>query len=316
MSSNPGSGQNPERLAQRLTELEDQLRLSVYPEGGALQPQPALGRLESAARLLGSLESRCPGCGWHLLAEAATRLCNTARAHPERLPAAWGSGIERTAHCLECVLAELDDGLDVRRAAERIVPVAWSAGAEDPTAAELAQWSERLMGWEQQGLPAESDAVLRERAAMWREIRGRGDALFRAPLAGADRPRSGERLAAAGVQLGLLLTSPFQRQQLAERIQGLNVHHFFDPAGVVAWLKQEPQHAILLADNLEPSRHLERLLAQLPALPHRTPERCLLVAGALSPARPQGRRHLPTGADGVWAPPYSLDDLAALIIHS
>lgn len=316
MTDNLQSRPNPERLARRLTELEDQLRLSVGPAGGSLRAHPALGRLQSAARLLGALEDGDPGQGWSRLAKAATRFCATARTHPERLPETWEAGLERTARALERVLTRLDDGLDPERAAGEVPAEAWPAGGDDPPGAELQQWRARLADWEVEAAPAASDDVLRSRAALWREIRERGDRLFRAPLAGVARPGSGERLAAAGVQLGLLLASPFQREQLAERLRGLDVRHLSDPAEVPLWLAQEPEQAVLLADNLEPGRHLERALEQLESMPGRRPGRCLLVAGALAAARPQGRRTLPAGVDGVWEPPYGLADLTALITGS
>lgn len=313
MTATEKSRPNPEELAQRLTELEDQLRLSIWPAGGSLLAHPALGRLESAARLLGELETGDPGSGWKQLAAAASRFAATARAHPDRLPTAWGSGVERAARNLESVLAELDRGLDVRHAADRVAPAAWPAGGEDAPRSELEQWKATLAAWEQEGLPVAGDETLRNRAGLWREIRDRGDALFRAPLTRTSRPRGSEQLADAGLQLGLLLASPFQRQQLAERLADLDVLHFFDPDEMAVWLEQGPQRAVLLADNLEPSRHLERLLERLGSLPHAGLERCLLVAGALAPARPQGRRSLPAGVDGVWTPPYTLDDLNTLI---
>ena len=73
--------------------------------------------------------------------------------------------------------------------------------------------------------------------------------------------------------------SPLQaeQQQLAERLQGLDVHHFADTGEVSGWLEQGPQRPVLLADNLEPSRHLDRVLAHLQRQPHPRPERCLLV---------------------------------------
>lgn len=303
---------HPEQLARRLTELEDQLRLSRVPASGALRPHPALGRLEAAARLLGTLEADDPQSGWRSLARAVVSFCATARAHPERLPDGWSPGVEKVTRGLERVLQALDEGTRPTRAARRVPAEAWPVGGEDPRVDELKRWRDRLAAWEESAQTAPV-ATLRERTELWREIRDRADRVFRTALAADAGPGAEVPLATAGVQVALLLASPFQREQLSGRLEGLDPCHLSSPAEVLAWLEQGPARAILLADNLEPSRHLDRTLGVLRERPRLRPERCLLVAGALASRRPPGGRALPAGVDGVWEPPYELADLAALV---
>lgn len=315
MTDAPQSRPNPAQLAHRLTELEDQLRLASCPAGGSLLPHPALGRLEVAARLLGSLQAQDPDGGWEALARAAGRFCATARAHPDRLSRSWEPGLERVARSLEHALARLDEGQEAPRVAESVPARAWAVGGDDPLTTELLLLRDRLQSW-RHGAGSLPEAVLRERAALWREIRDRGDQLLLPALRTATPSSASEQMARAGVQVALLLASPFQRQQLVARLDGLEVRHLDNPAEAVGWLEQRPPRALLLADNLEPSRHLDRTCGALRERPQLRPDRCVLVAGALSAARPHGRRALPPGVDGAWEPPYALEDLAALVARA
>jgi len=104
----------------------------------------------------------------------------------------------------------------------------------------------------------------------------------------------------------LLLSSSFQRDQISARLEAAAPYLARSPEEVREWLLDGPADSIVLADNLEPDRHLDALLERLSVEPDLRPERCLHVAGALGGG---SRRVRAPGIDGIWSPPYSLEDL-------
>ncbi len=100
----------PAALAAHMAELDHQLRHVSSPGQGCLSPHPALGRIDIACRLLGSLgDADSPG-PWSALREAAARLCEAAALHPDRVPADWGPQWTAWAETLEDFLDDLDAG--------------------------------------------------------------------------------------------------------------------------------------------------------------------------------------------------------------
>ena len=166
-------------------------------------------------------------------------------------------------------------------------------------------------------LPPAGSREAEQLARRWADIRALGDRRF--PMA-EDMPRSPALRRTVPAPAGarnagrilLLCDISLRSGELFGRLgaAGYGVEICGEPRAVLERLAGRDPPRILICDNLEPSRHLQRLAALLETWEGFVP-RIILATGGSRRSMEQLARRL--GARGVWAPPYRVESLQELI---
>lgn len=275
---------HPDRLAVVLTELVTRLRLSFSPFPARLVVSLVPQRLATAGRLLVLAGSRQKNERFLPLSRALEEFHQWSAANPGRCPRSLDRPLESLAEFLESLLVEIDQGTAVGE-----------VGADSRWLRLLAEFSPQH---DSAGEIADPGGVL--------------DRLFRRPVLPAAPPAVAElTIRGQRVEFGLLLDSHFQRDEVADRIQsaGSPARLLAEPSAAAEWIERKSGSAVLLGDNREPTRNLERVLTLLSSAPPRPRRACVLVCGSPVNGMDPGRRAEVLGAVGAWASPHRLEDL-------
>jgi CheY-like chemotaxis protein len=166
-------------------------------------------------------------------------------------------------------------------------------------------------------LPPAGSREAEQLARRWADIRALGDRCFPA-AEGAPRspaPRGTAPAPAGSRNAGrilLLCDISLRSGELFARLgaAGYSVEICGEPGAVLERLAGNDPPRILICDNLEPSRHLQRLAALLETWEGFVPRVVLATGGSQRSMERLARR---LGARGVWAPPYRVESLQELI---
>ena len=310
------------RLAEILTELLTRLRLSSSLDSGRLVLPPFLTRLETASRLLAHAGTRENYPGFQRLGSVLPEFISFVEENPGRYPLELDRPLEILADHLETLLAEIDKGESTASVGEdsrwgEIHSRFESAGTAPAVMEDLEQALDR---WETgDGSAGRVPWDAEELRRRWASLRRRGDRLFEKPILTAP-PVSEGLLTIQGQNAvcGLLLDSPFQRDQLLQKIRltGSRAVVLDCPEQAVELALEGSLGLVLLGDNLEPTRNLEKILAVLRTERLGTPESptcCILVSGSRPGCDERNRRAVALGAAGNWAPPFETTDLQKIL---
>lgn len=303
------------RLADHMAELTHQLRHFAADAPESSCAPVVLARLSVAARLWSTLGQT----------EGQTDLM-TFTARLDELVAAWKDldaqgpvdllpALDRLADWLEDLLKRLDEGEVV---ADLATDPGWAlilatfCDAQTPLAI-LNDLEDRLRVWAGRWCDADMSSsdehLLHER---WLTLRAYADALL---SPSATQTEDLVSVDPSVVTIILLVDSPMRRDQLRQKLQGLeaNIEIARDPVQALELWRQLGARAVL-SDNLEPTNHLLRLrelvstdadtsgIAADPTV--------ILVAGTArwGTERDQ-KRARKLGARGVWFEPYAASEL-------
>ncbi len=150
----------------------------------------------------------------------------------------------------------------------------------------------------------------------WMALRSQGDRMFEKPVL-AFSSGSGQLLTFQGriAVCGLLLDSSFQRDQLLDKIRqsGGKVEVLAGPGQALELIEKGHDSLVLLGDNLEPTRNLEKILAALPTRSSVSSICCVLVSGSRMSLDESQKRADSLGAAGAWVPPFELANLQRIL---
>jgi hypothetical protein len=319
MTETSSQNSHPARLAESLTELVTRLRLSSLPPSGRLVLPTYPQRLAIAGRLLVHAGARAQDERFIPLSQVLETFNDWVAEEPARCPRRLDRSFEILVEFLESLLVEIDAGGTVATAGsdQRWEVVRAEFGGQGSSRSVIADLARIMDRWEaspgRQGPDAAAEALHRS----WTLLRRRGDALFQEPIlpvaASHDSVLSVQGRAAI---FGLLLDSPFQRDEILGKIQGAGSRALVlnGPAEAAKMIETQTETLVLLGDNLEPSRNLERVLSLLPSVWPGEPRRCVLVCGSLAGRIDPQRRAEALGAVGAWAPPHQLEDLRRVLV--
>jgi CheY-like chemotaxis protein len=164
--------------------------------------------------------------------------------------------------------------------------------------------------------PAAESPEAAQLARRWAEIRALGDQCFipqGTPRPPTLRTTVPARFVSTGAARILLLCDISLRSgEVFARLSGAgySVEICAEPSAVLQRLAGAEPPRVVICDNLEPSRHLQRLAVLLEVWDGFVP-RIVLATGGPRRSMEQLARRL--GARGVWAPPYRLETLQELI---
>ena len=318
-----GTNQNdngPGRLADTVAELRKRFRHFDGEAQGAPGLASHLARIKISARLLPSagLPAETAREGFVRLSGVLAERVARYESVPESLPRNLGPPVARLADYLEEVLDRLDDGTPLATVA---LDTGWGtvqASFENAgTPLEVFEDAEDLFRkWDRRwALDDLTPIRAKDLGRRWRRLNEPGDRLF---LAG-EYNQAAPDLADAGPPgapiLVLLVDSSFLRERLRDRLQeaGFRVEVPEDPGRARELLEREPTVQAVLGDNLEPTRHLVRLAAEVAEhAMGRVPPFILVAGGALVHGEGD-RRARALGAEAAWADPFRAADLRRIL---
>jgi hypothetical protein len=171
----------------------------------------------------------------------------------------------------------------------------------------FAALSARLKRWRSDQGPRWIETAERARVERaWRELRTLGDRLFAASTADA-------KTAQSSLLAIVLVESEFRRGTVARKLRaaGFEVEAAANPEAVRGRLARGPEVAAVFSDDVEPSRHLRKLVRLGVCPPGVSGARLILVTATRVATERDAR-----GVAGVWTAPYAPRDLAAMFASS
>lgn len=307
-------------LAEHLAELENRLRRSLPPAAEPSFAPPFLPRLETAARLLAGEAGDDPDGALPRLCATAISVVKLVDEEPQRLSPDLEPPLAALAARLETLLQRLDEGTALADAVEDTpwerLPD-WFRGAGTPLQ-RLDELERDLRCAPAREWPPEQRERLR---AAWRRLRAAGDRALEPGVPAL--PATPGAHAADWEQMSccVLVESPFLRDRLLAKLRelGTAVRAVDDVDGALRLLTapEATGPVFALTDNLEPSRHLERLAAFVGRenrADRRGPRPVILLAAASGPGAgdPQARARA-CGGHGAWTEPFAAEQLCALL---
>ncbi|MCB1184997.1 hypothetical protein KDM41_16335 [bacterium] len=311
-------------LARHLAKLHEQLRhLHTSPADPVRDPARAFAAVNRLRAAAVALAAQDPAGANVLLPELRGPLAELVAGpadSPLQLPGHLVEPCIQLADLLDTVFARADAGVDHATLAadprwESVLAAFLNAGTmlQDLDIMEdlLAAWGRRYGNTD---LSRSQEEALRRR---WSLLRAFGDSLFGTPPVGASGrhaapPVSGEAERLRGRLVALVLDGSFRRSLLTERLRecGCRVAELEGPDDLPALVAAAEPPALLLCDNLEPTRHLAAVRARLGQLAPEDAPPLVLVAGAGETADRLRERARSLGARGAWTEPWRAADLA------
>ena len=305
----------PLPIAEHLTELDHRLRLSSSPDTGRLVLPPFLIRLRTASRLLAHADRMTRNPCFPALDRALSGFVGFVDENPGRIPRDLDGPLEFLAEVLESRLIDVDSGKSITSVAENpiwatVLARFQTTGSSRAIVRELEQLLDR---WEEVTRksalqPDESEVLHRS----WLEARRRGDRLFEQPILASPVDKPGVlKIEGLAATCALLVDSPFQRDHLLQKIRagGSSAIPLDNAEHAIRLAAESSGCLVLLGDNLEPSRNLERIVAKLSDETSFGSVRCILVSGGRPGQDVPHRRANALGAAGTWSSPFDLEDL-------
>jgi CheY-like chemotaxis protein len=223
---------------------------------------------------------------------------------------------ERRSAYQEALAAALGAGAPVPRDDLARCPLLTLLGVQDGrSAAACLTLLQQMLGNLQPPAPGGPEAA--QLARRWAAVRALGDRHFPATDVAPRSPDLHRAVPAlsGGRQAGhilLLCDISLRSGELFARLgaAGYSVEVCGEPGAVLERLAGSEPPRVVICDNLEPSRHLQRLAALLEVWEGPVPRLVLATGGPRHSMEQLARRF---GARGVWAPPYRLESLQELI---
>ncbi|MBU8869416.1 MAG: hypothetical protein KOO60_00955 [Gemmatimonadales bacterium] len=319
MSDISSQNSHPDRLAGHLTELVTRLRLSSSVDSGRLVLPPFLTRLEMGSRLLVHAGVMAKDPGFQRLNKAILEFAFFVKENPGRYLREFDRPLDLLVEHVEFLLAEIDAGepIEAAGADPRWLEIICCFESTGPSWAVMQNLEQALDQWEtanhDPGIGFEDAEALHRR---WVSLRCRGDRLFEKPIITfPSRPDASLNIQGRRVVCGLLLDSSFQRDHLLEKIKlsGGRAVALVYPEQAWELVDGGSEGLVLLGDNMEPTRNLERIIADLRSRTSKIVTRCILVSGSKPGRNVAQDRAVILGASGAWTPPFDLQDLQGIL---
>jgi CheY-like chemotaxis protein len=320
MNGSIQSDNGPGRLADKVAELLKRFRHF----DGVAQVAPGLAshlaRIKISARLLpgAGLPAETARAGFVRLSGVLAELVARYESVPESLPRNLAPPVARLADYLEEVLGRLDDGVPLATVA---LDGGWGtvqASFENAgTPLEVFEDVEDLFRkWDRRwALDDLTPIRAKDLGRRWRRLKEQGDHLFLAGEFTGAEPGRADAGPPGAPSLVLLVDSSFLRERIRDKLQeaGFRVELPEDPGRTLAHLEREPAVQAVLCDNLEPTRHLVRLAAEVADHSMGRVPPFILVAGGALVHEEGDRRARALGAQAVWADPFRAADLRRIL---
>jgi CheY-like chemotaxis protein len=312
----PGPGQ----LADYLAELLKRFRHF----SGPVEPAPGMAshmaRIKVSARLLTTLD-RSPGRaseGFVRLGGVLAEWVIFFEATPESFPLHLISPVGRLADYLEELMVKRDQG---KPAAELARDTSWAAvlaafqHAGTPLAVLedvedlFSRWGRR---WSGENLtPVQEQQLLRR----WLSLRSKGDVLFQPDEDGYLRENDLGNSVPGYPDILLLVDSMFRRDEIRDKLadRDYQVAIPCDITQALEFLAAGPAPRAILCDNLEPTRHLDRLREGLSSLTGGTNIPLVLVVGSSLAGARDDERAKSLGAVAAWREPFDPVELGCIL---
>ena len=320
MNGNNQTDIGPGQLADFLAELLQRFRHFCGTPETVSGMASHLTRIKVSARLLTALagSSGSRGDGFARLGGVLGEWVACFESSPESFPLHLHSPLERLADYLEEILAWRDQG---DPASGLAADGGWSAvlasfrHAGTPLAVledvddQFRRWGYR---WNVDNLTPVQERQLYRR---WLSLRKKGDVLFQTGGGGDHLDEGGSGPGRSAPLLLLLVDSTFRRDQITEKLAG---HDYrlevpCDPGQTLEFLTSGSVPRAVLCDNLEPTRHLDRVRDGLAAGTATVTVPLVLVVGSSSTGAADLQRAKSLGAEGAWREPYDPADLQRIL---
>ncbi len=310
----------PGQLADYLAELLQRFRHFCGTRETVSGMASHLTRIKVSARLLTALDesSGSRGEGFARLGGVLGEWVTCFESSPESFPIHLYSPLERLADYLEEILARRDQGVP---ASELAADGGWSAvlasfcHAGTPLAVledvddQFRRWGAR---WDVDSLTPVQERQLYRR---WLSLRKRGDVLFQVGGRRNHLEEDGPGSDRGAPLLLLLVDSTFRRDQITEKLAGhvFRVEIPCDPGQTLEFLAAGSLPRAVLCDNVEPTRHLDRVRDGLAEGTAAGTVPLVLIVGSSSTGAADLQRAKSLGAEGAWREPYDPADLQRIL---